>query len=158
RRYGRGSGAQPVQRARARRPPEGPRRPERGLHRPDAAEGAGRQRADAVLAGSEGKTGELQCRGSPVDYALRLTFQKQGLSLAEGGVQGVTNTARAAALARGAGAAGVVPEPIPVLIESQGIGSRFVEIQEIVGPQTGSVLTVGPSVIGRGDATITRFL
>jgi len=106
----------------------------------------------------KGKRVSFNIEGSPVDYALRLAFQKQGINMGDVEVQRVTNTDLAAALANGGVDAGVVPEPIPVLIESQGIGSRFVEIQEMVGPQTGSVLTVGPSMIARGDATITRFL
>jgi NitT/TauT family transport system substrate-binding protein len=106
----------------------------------------------------KGKRVSFNVEGSPVDYALRITFQKQGMNMGDVEVQRVTNTDLAAALANGAVDAGVVPEPIPVLIESQGIGSRFVEIQEMVGPQTGSVLTVGPSMLGRGDETVTRFL
>ncbi|HLH26316.1 MAG TPA: ABC transporter substrate-binding protein [Chloroflexota bacterium] len=105
-----------------------------------------------------GRRVSFNVEGSPVDYTLRVALVKQGMSLNDVDVQRVSNTDLAAALANGAVDAGVVPEPVPVLIESRGIGVRFGDVQEIAGHQTGSMLAVGPGMLDRGDDTVTRFL
>jgi len=105
-----------------------------------------------------GKRVSFNVEGSPVDYALRHGFQKYGLSLQDVEVQRISNTDTAPALANGALDAGILPEPGPVLIESRGIGVRLLEASEMVPEQTGSMLTIGPSMSARGDAVITRFL
>src|SRR5436305_1690692 len=53
--------------------------------------------------------------------------------------------------------AGVVPEPVPVLIESRAIGVRFDDVQRAVGRQLAAMMVVGPSMLSRGDASTTRF-
>jgi NitT/TauT family transport system substrate-binding protein len=95
--------------------------------------------------------------GSPVDYTLRNAFLKAGLTLNDVQVERVVNTDLATALANGAVDAGVVPEPVPVLIESRGIGVRF-DVQREVGRQLAAFMVVGPSMLSRGDASTTRFL
>ncbi|HEY7060694.1 MAG TPA: ABC transporter substrate-binding protein [Chloroflexota bacterium] len=106
----------------------------------------------------KGRKVSFNVEGSPVDYSLRVAFEKSGMSLSDVQVERVSNTDLAAALANGAVDAGVVPEPLPVLIESRGIGERFGDIQALVGRQTGSVVVIGPSMIERGDAVNTRFV
>ncbi|HZR98042.1 MAG TPA: ABC transporter substrate-binding protein [Chloroflexota bacterium] len=105
-----------------------------------------------------GRRVSFNVEGSPVDYALRNGFQKYGLSLQDVEVQRVSNTDTAPALANGATDAGILPEPGPVLIETRGIGVRLMEASDMVGDQTGSMLTIGPSMTARGDAVITRYL
>jgi NitT/TauT family transport system substrate-binding protein len=70
----------------------------------------------------------------------------------------VSNSDTAPALANGATDAGILPEPGPVLIETRDIGVRLMEASEMVGNQTGSMLTIGPSMTARGDAVITRYV
>jgi NitT/TauT family transport system substrate-binding protein len=106
----------------------------------------------------KGRRISFNVEGSPVDYTLRVAFQRSGLSLDDVEVQRVTNTDLAAALANNAVDAGVVPEPLSTNIESRGIGVRLLDVQELVGRQGGSIVTVGPSFLSRGDAVITRFL
>jgi NitT/TauT family transport system substrate-binding protein len=106
----------------------------------------------------KGRRVSFNIEGSPVDYSLRNVYQMNSLTLDDVEVQRVTNTDLAAALSNSAVDAGVVPEPLSTNIESRGIGVRLVDVQEMVGRQTGSMVTVGPSMLGRGDAVIARFL
>ncbi len=106
----------------------------------------------------KGRRVSFNVEGSPVDYTLRVAFQQAGLSLDDVEVQRVTNTDLAAALSNNGVDAGVVPEPLSTNIESRGIGVRLLDVQELVGRQTGSVITAGPSMVDRGDAVITRYL
>jgi NitT/TauT family transport system substrate-binding protein len=109
------------------------------------------------LADLRGKRVSFNVEGSPVDYTLRNAFYKQGLSLQDVEVQRIVNTDLAAALANAAVDAGVVPEPLPTLIENRGIGVRF-DVQELVGRQTGSVIAIGPSLLNRPETVTVRFL
>ncbi len=106
----------------------------------------------------KGRRVSFNVEGSPVDYTLRVAFQKVGLSLDDVEVQRITNTDLAAALANNGVDAGVVPEPLSTNIESRGIGVRLADVQELVGRQSGSMITIGPSMVARGDAAVTRFL
>ena len=105
-----------------------------------------------------GRRVSFNVEGSPVDYSLRHGFQKFGLSLQDVEVQRVSNSDTAPALANGAMDAGILPEPGPVLIESRNIGVRLMEAKEMVPEQTGSMLTIGPSIRAKGDTVITRYL
>ena len=105
-----------------------------------------------------GRKVSFNVEGSPVDYTLRVAFQRVGLRLDEVEVQRVVNTDLAAALANAGTDAGVVPEPIPTLIETRGIGVRLGDVQELAGPQTGSFLVIGPSMMARPEAHTVRFL
>lgn len=111
-----------------------------------------------ALTDLRGKRVSFNVEGSPVDYTLRVAFQKQGLRLDEVDVQRVVNTDLAAALANSGVDAGVVPEPLPTLIENRGVGVRMFDVQDIVGPQLASFMTIGPSLMGRPDAHTVRFL
>lgn len=105
-----------------------------------------------------GRRVSFNVEGSPVDYTLRVAFQKVGIRLDEVEGQRVVNTDLAAALANAAVDVGVVPEPIPTLIETRGIGVRFGDVQELAGPQTGSFLVIGPSMMARPQSHTVRFL
>jgi NitT/TauT family transport system substrate-binding protein len=105
-----------------------------------------------------GRRVSFNVEGSPVDYALRHGFQKYGLTLQDVEVQRVSNTDTAPALANGAMDAGILPEPGPVLIETRNIGVRLLEAKDMVPEQTGSIITIGPSIRAKGDAVITRYL
>ena len=105
-----------------------------------------------------GRRVSFNVEGSPVDYTLRVAFQRVGMRLDEVEVQRVVNTDLAAALANAGTDAGVVPEPIPTLIETRGIGVRLGDVQELAGPQTGSFIVIGPSMMARPDAHTVRFL
>jgi NitT/TauT family transport system substrate-binding protein len=110
------------------------------------------------LADLRGKRVSFNLEGIPVDYALRLAFEKSGLRLDEVEVQRLPNPDLPAALANAAVDAGVVPEPIPTLVESRGIGARALDIQGLAGRQTGAMLVAGPSMLARGETLNTRFL
>jgi NitT/TauT family transport system substrate-binding protein len=106
----------------------------------------------------KGRRVSFNVEGSPVDYTARNAFLKVGLTLNDFQVERVVNTDLAAALANGAVDAGVAPEPVPVLIESRGIGVRFGDIQGMIGRQLAAMMTIGPSMLSRGDSATTRFL
>jgi NitT/TauT family transport system substrate-binding protein len=105
-----------------------------------------------------GRRVNFNVEGSPVDYALRLGFQKYGLTLQDVEVQRVSNSDTAPALANGAMDAGILPEPGPVLVETRNIGVRLLEAKDMVSEQTGSIVAIGPSIRAKGDAVITRYL
>lgn len=105
-----------------------------------------------------GRRVSFNVEGSPVDYALRHGFLKYGLTLQDVEVQRLSNSDTPPALANGAVDAGIIPEPGPVLVESRGIGVRLLSSREMVGEQTGSMITFGPSMTDRGEATLVRFL
>jgi NitT/TauT family transport system substrate-binding protein len=105
-----------------------------------------------------GRRVSFNVEGSPVDYALRHGFEKYGLSLQDVEVQRLSNADTAPALANGASDAGILPEPGPVLIETRNIGVRLLEASEMVPEQTGSIVTIGPSMTAKGDPAVTRFL
>jgi len=111
-----------------------------------------------TLADLRGRRVSFNVEGSPVDYTLRLAFQRAGLSLNDVDVQRVVNTDLAAALANGAVDAGVVPEPLPALIEARGVGVRFLDVQAMAGKQEASFLVSGPSMANRPEAVSVRFL
>jgi NitT/TauT family transport system substrate-binding protein len=106
----------------------------------------------------KGRKVSFNVEGSPVDYTARNAFLKEGLTLDDFQVERVVNTDLAAALANGAVDAGVAPEPVPVLIETRGIGVRFGDIQRSIGSQLAAMMAIGPSLLGRGDPAIMRFL
>jgi NitT/TauT family transport system substrate-binding protein len=110
------------------------------------------------LADLRGKRVSFNLEGIPVDYALRIAFEKSGLRLDEVEVHRLPNPDLPAALANAAVDAGVVPEPLPTLIESRGIGARALDVQGLAGRQTGAMLVAGPSMLARGEAVNTRFL
>src|SRR5829696_5856740 len=89
-----------------------------------------------TLADLRGRRVSFNIEGSAVDYTLRVALGKQGMRLDDVEVQRVVNTDLAAALANGATDAGVVPEPLPTLIEQRGVGVRFLDVQELAGPQS----------------------
>jgi NitT/TauT family transport system substrate-binding protein len=105
-----------------------------------------------------GRRVSFNVEGSPVDYALRLGFRRFGMGVQDVDVQRLSNSDTAPALANGAVDAGILPEPGPVLIETRGIGTRLARASEMVSPQTGSIIVIGPSMRDRGDAVITRFV
>jgi NitT/TauT family transport system substrate-binding protein len=111
-----------------------------------------------TLADLKGRRVSFNVEGSPVDYQLRNTFFKEGLTLQDVDVLRVSNTDTGAALSNGAIDAGVASDPLPVLIENRGIGVRFLSTKDYIGRQIGGILVVGPSMLSRGDATNTRFL
>jgi NitT/TauT family transport system substrate-binding protein len=106
----------------------------------------------------KGRRVSFNVEGSPVDYTLRLALQKNGLSLNDVDVQRVVNTDLAAALANNGVDAGVVPEPLPTLIENLGIGVRALDVQTAAGRQEAGMMVVGPSLLSRPDAVTTRFV
>jgi NitT/TauT family transport system substrate-binding protein len=106
----------------------------------------------------KGRRVSFNVEGSPVDYTLRLALQKNGLSLNDVDVQRVVNTDLAAALANSAVDAGVVPEPLPTLIENRGVGTRALDVQTLAGRQEAGLMVVGPSLLSRPDAVTTRFV
>ena len=106
----------------------------------------------------KGKRVSFNVEGSPVDYQLRKVFLSQGMTLQDLDVVRLANTDLAAALANGAVEAGVASDPLPVMIEQRGIGVRFVNSGDVIGPQPSGLLVVGPGMASRGDATATRFL
>lgn len=106
----------------------------------------------------KGRRVSFNVEGSPVDYTLRNALLKSGMTMDDVQVERVVNTDLATALANGAVDAGVVPEPVPVLIETRGIGVRFGDVQNVAGRALAATVTVGPSLLNRGDAVVTRFL
>jgi NitT/TauT family transport system substrate-binding protein len=106
----------------------------------------------------KGRRVSFNVEGSPVDYTLRLALQKNGLTLSDVDVQRVVNTDLAAALANNGVDAGVVPEPLPTLIESRGIGVRALDVQAAAGRQEAGMMVAGPSLLSRPDAVTTRFV
>jgi len=106
----------------------------------------------------KGRRVSFNVEGSPVDYTLRLAFQQNGLNLNDVEVQRVVNTDLAAALANNAVDAGVVPEPLPTLIENRGVGMRALDVQALAGRQEAGLMVVGPSMLSRPDAVTTRFV
>jgi NitT/TauT family transport system substrate-binding protein len=106
----------------------------------------------------KGRRVSFNVEGSPVDYTARNAFLKVGLRMDDLQVERVVNTDLAVALANGAVDAGVAPEPVPVLIETRGIGVRFGDVQRSIGRQLAAMMTIGPSMLNRGDGPTQRFL
>ncbi len=106
----------------------------------------------------KGKRVSFNVEGSPVDYQLRRALLAQGLTLADFDVARLANSDLAAALANGAVDAGTASDPLPVLIEERGIGVRFLNTADVIGPQPSGLLVAGPSLLERGDAITTRFV
>jgi NitT/TauT family transport system substrate-binding protein len=106
----------------------------------------------------KGRRISFNVEGSPVDYTARNAFLKAGLTLNNFQFERVANTDLAPALANGAVDAGVAPEPIPVLIETRGIGVRFGDVQRSIGRQVAAMMSIGPSMLNRGDGPTQRFL
>ncbi len=106
----------------------------------------------------KGRRVSFNVEGSPVDYTLRQAVLKSGLSMNDVDVQRVVNTDLAAALANNGVDAGVVPEPLPTLIENRGIGVRALDVQTAAGRQEAGMMVVGPSMLSRPDAVTTRFV
>jgi NitT/TauT family transport system substrate-binding protein len=106
----------------------------------------------------KGKRISFNVEGSPVDYQLRRTVIAQGLALSDFEVVRLSNTDLAAALANSAVDAGTASDPLPLLIEQRGIGVRFLNTADVIGPQQSGLLVAGPGMLGRGDAPPTRFV
>jgi NitT/TauT family transport system substrate-binding protein len=96
--------------------------------------------------------------GSPNDYAMRLGLQRVGIGMQDVDVQRVANSDQAAALANGALDASITVEPVPVLIESRGIGVRLIDLSDLIGSPETSFMVAGPSLLSRPDGVATRYL
>jgi NitT/TauT family transport system substrate-binding protein len=119
-----------------------------------------RELADQVhgVADLRGRRVSFNVEGSPIDYQVRLAFQRAGLSMDDVEVSRVVNTDLAPALANGSIDAGAAPEPLPVLVEARGAGVRVPNYMEAVGRvPAASFMVAGPSLQSRPDAVGTRF-
>jgi NitT/TauT family transport system substrate-binding protein len=106
----------------------------------------------------KGKRVSLMVEGSPIDFTMRRALYQNGMTLQDIEVQRLSMPDTPPALANSALDAGAVVEPFPVLIESRGIGQRALDVQRIVWQDAASIIMLGPTMLGRGDAANTAFL